>query len=107
MAYHHRCSNERDPSAAILIKRDCRNSIDASKNSNDNLGGTANNQVQIATSATTSVHHSEGGIGKVNWNGIDSIPNSMLNAACGKIGSSPIINSKWRDLQQADLSLQE
>ena len=31
----------------------------------------------------------------------------MLNASCGKIGSSPIINSKFRDLQQAALFLQE
>ena len=66
MAYHHRCSNERDPRAEILIERDCRNSINASKTSNDDLGGTSNNQVQLATSATTNGHHSEGGIVRGN-----------------------------------------
>ena len=105
MAYHHRCSNERDPRAAILTERDRHNSINASTASNDNLGGTSKNQVQLATSATTNVHNSEGVIGRGNWNGIDSISNSMLNAACGKIGSSPIINSKLPDFKHAASSL--
>ena len=100
MISHHYCSNERDPRAALLIAQDRHNLVSAIT-TNESLGSTPTSQNTHVMSENAHVPNHR------SMNGRDAVPTSISNSACGRIGSSPTVNGKICELQQATTSLQE
>ena len=100
MISHHRCCNERDPRAALPIARDRPNLVNA----------TTTNATVCTTPTSQNAHAMNDNAyatNRRNMNDRAAVTTSILNAACGKTGSSPTINRKICELQQAPTSLQE